>query len=114
MRVPFDHAADLGAVAGRDLGGDDAGGCEDDLRDRARGGACVHEVTGRLVDENGGGIEGATITVCANGCFYGMTGAGGHFTVTIGMYLVVAEYSVLAHVNPRRAAYYAPLPAPSG
>src|SRR5262245_52085618 len=53
--------------------------CDDDLGDRARGGVCIHGISGRLVSESGAPVEGATVTCCANACFYGQSGADGRF-----------------------------------
>src|SRR5438132_1224736 len=78
------------------------------------GGACVHAVTGRLVDDHGAAIADAVVTVCANACFVGRTDESGRFSVPIGQYIRVDQYALLAHVNPRHAAFYLSLPAPAG
>ncbi len=105
----------------QDLGGADDGprmdlpaaDCADDLGDRALGGACVHTVSGRLIDEQGGPVAGAVVTVCAAACFTGKTIATGAFSVPVNQYIQVGLYSLLAHVNPRRAAFYMSLPQPA-
>lgn len=90
----------------------DGGGCADEAGERALGGACVRAVSGQLVDQAGAPIAQATVTVCADACFFGQSDATGRFVVKIGQYLRVERYSLLPHVNPRRAAFYLPLPAP--
>src|SRR5262245_50951334 len=63
-------ASDLAIAAPDSTAGTDANTeCDDALGDRARGGVCIHTITGRLVTESGTPLEGATVTTCANACF---------------------------------------------
>jgi hypothetical protein len=103
-------APDLSAVEPPDLSA--AADCRDDAGERARGGTCLRSVSGQVVDEQGGPVRDLVVTVCAEQCFYGKTSADGRFTVEVGAYLRVERYAVLLHGQPRRAAYYLPLPAP--
>ena len=91
---------------------DAAGDCADSLGDKARGGVCVRSVKGQLVVETGMPLADAMVTACANACFFGTSNAQGQFTVAIDNYIRLDQFSLLTHVNPRRAAFYLALPAP--
>jgi hypothetical protein len=105
-------APDLGATLADGPGSGDAvlAECKDELGQRVLGGVCLRSVSGQLVDDAGAGLPAVTMTVCAEACFYGKTDDRGAFSVAVGQYLLAEHYSLLAHVNPRRAAFYLALP----
>jgi hypothetical protein len=71
-------------------------------------------VRGRIVAEDGAGLEGVLVTVCGPVCFYGESEAAGEFAVQIGAHLVPSMYSTLAHARPAAASYYHRLPDAAG
>jgi hypothetical protein len=77
-------------------------------------GVCPVQVHGQVVDESGVPIPGLTMSVCADQCFFGTTGADGRFTVVPDQHIVLANYAVELHGRPDRATYYTPLAPANG
>lgn len=73
---------------------------------------CLLSVTGRAVDENGEAIADELVSVCGPVCFNGDADGEGEFSVVVGRYVDVAEFSVSVHGRPRRGVFYFQLPEP--
>lgn len=88
--------------------------CTRPVADRPAGSVCVREVRGRVVDERDAPRVDIPVTVCGPVCWLGRTDAEGRFAVTVGDFIPLAIYSVLAHGRPDHATVYVPLPAEVG
>ena len=96
---------------GTDSGASVLAPCAKDINPPADGAVCVATVSGRFVDLNGTPAhDGFGVSVCGFVCINGETDADGYFSVDIGRYLVLSEFSTLPHGRPLLAGYYFPLP----
>ena len=96
---------------GTDSGASVLDPCAKDINPPADGAVCVATVSGRFVDLNGTPVhDGFGVSVCGFVCINGETDADGYFSVDIGRYLVLSEFSTLPHGRPLLAGYYFPLP----
>ena len=90
----------------------DAGGCPMPGVPLPAEAVCVETISGRYIDETGQPIE-SDVLVSACGpaqCNPGFTDAEGRFVIPVGLYLTVADYSVLAHGRPHYSPFYFRVP----
>jgi hypothetical protein len=80
----------------------------------AAGAVCPRRVSGKVVDETGAPLAAATVSVCADQCYFGTTSASGDFAVVPPYAIVLASYALEVHGRPDRATYYTPLPVATG
>jgi hypothetical protein len=100
-------AADLGAPADLRPPCFDPNGFPD-------GAVCPASVSGRVVDGAGAPVPDLVVTYCADGCFFGKTGADGRFTVAVDEHVLLGRYALLLHGRPDRASYYWHVPPFAG
>lgn len=88
--------------------------CSRPPAERPAGSVCVREVRGQVLDTAGAPRVDIPVTVCGPTCFLGRTGSDGRFAVTVGDFVPLAIYSVLAHARPDHATVYVPMPGAVG
>ncbi len=68
----------------------------------ATGKACVLSVGGKVVDDKGAPLVGATVSVCGDVCFLAAcgTGADGSFSASVGHVVNPGAYAAIAHGRP--------------
>jgi hypothetical protein len=82
--------------------------------DDTNAGVCPARVTGQVANDNGMAVDALTTSLCADQCFFGMTGSDGKFTIVADQHIVLANYAVEVHGRPTYTTYYTPLPAANG
>ncbi len=89
----------------------DAGGAPADA-----GLVCILHVSGRAIDQNGAPVAAQSlVSACGPAqCNPGITDAGGHFRIGVGLDIVPDVYSVQVHLRPNFAAFYYRLPEVPG
>jgi hypothetical protein len=82
--------------------------------DDAGTGVCPVDVHGQVVDENSQPVAALTVSVCADQCFFGMTGSDGKFRVVPDQHIVLDNYALELHGRPDHVTYYTPLAPANG
>ena len=110
-----DPAGSMGGTSGADSGAEptDVLPCSEDPSLIPDGAVCVHDIYGRMLDENGDAVENELlISACGpQQCNPGYTDAVGDFRVPVNLHIVPGEYSVIGHGRPERASFYFMLPS---
>jgi hypothetical protein len=82
--------------------------------DDTNAGVCPAQVHGQVVDENSQPVTALTVSVCADQCFFGMTGGDGKFTVVPDQHILLDNYALELHGRPDHVTYYTPLAPANG
>lgn len=85
--------------------------CSEDPSTIAAGAVCVHDISGRFIDGAGDPVPDLVVSACGpEQCNPGDTGDDGAFTIAVNRHIVVADYSVVPHGRPEKAAFYFRVP----
>ena len=87
--------------------------CSEPVDERPVGGVCIHDVTGKIVAQDGTPLAKLIMSVCGGVCYFAQTDASGNFDAHVGHYIIPGQFNLLIHGRPDYASMYTTLPTPT-